>query len=503
MLARVRSATVCGVDAVPVSVEVEIREGKESFNIIGLGDSAIRESKDRVQTAIRSSGFKFPDRVLVNLAPAELRKEGASFDLPIAIAVLIASRQIEGRRASRYLFCGELSLNGQVKSVRGVTAIAVAAVEQKLEGAIVPHRNLSEAALIPGISTLGAEELLHVTSFLNGASNLVRGEPARNHTVQNQLLGFDDVIGQEQAKRALKIAASGGHNLLMIGSPGCGKSMLASRLPSILPPLSDPEKLEVVRIQSSVGLSVDGALRGERPFRSPHHVISDAGLVGGGSNPRPGEMTLAHRGVLFLDEFPEFKRSALEALRAPLESKTITVSRARSKVTFPSDFQLIAAMNPCPCGRSGSGKCLCSALQISRYLGRLSQPILDRIDIHVELQPVPIAELGKTIQRTESNHHAIKVEAARKKQLDRQAKLNAELSSVELKAGGVVSAEALKLFEKYSARGYLSARSFVRVLRVARSIADIEESSAVREEHVAEALNYRAINRMQQFHCLP
>lgn len=488
-----------------MDVEVQVRGGIPRFIIIGLADSAVRESRDRVVSAIKHSGMYLPDQILVNLAPAEVKKEGSSFDLAIALGVLAASGQIRAERLTDRSFHGELSLNGNVRPVRGAVVLAIAACEQKLSGIVVPRENAAEAALIQGIDVISVQSLSELVKHINDDGmgqdlEVLHAEPAG--TVRRRFPAISEVVGQESAKRAMLIAAAGGHNLLMIGPPGCGKSMLAARFPGLLAPLDGQQRMETVRIHSLAGLPVQGLLDGQRPFRNPHHVISEAGLVGGGSPPRPGEISLAHNGVLFLDEFPEFRRPALEALRAPLEEGRITVTRARGSCRFPARIQLLAAMNPCPCGRlgvKGSG-CQCPHAAIQQYLKKLSRPILDRIDLQIELEAVPLGlmQQGAGADLCEDDRMREMVLLAQERQIMRQGKNNAGLSSEE--AGRLVrlNDKAVLLIEQASRRMALSARGYFRVLKVALTIADIEGAERVMPEHVAEAVGLRGLDRLER-----
>lgn len=510
MLARIRTSALSGVEARPVDVEVRVSDtGERSMIIIGLGDGAVRESRDRVLSAIRHSGFKVPKKILVNLAPAELRKEGASFDLPIALALLAASRQLDNVPPATTHFHGELSLDGKVKAVRGVVALAVQCVQAGGKELVVPAPNLAEARLIAGIASVGVESLVELIQYLKGSSIPDRLECApapKAHPCRC----LSDVWGQERAKRALLIAAAGGHNLLMIGPPGCGKSMLAERFPRLLPPLRGDELLESVKIHSIAGLPLQGILAGERPFRAPHHLTSDAGLIGGGPSPRPGELSLAHHGVLFLDEFPEYRRSAIEALRAPLESGRVVISRARGSVEYPARVQLLAAMNPCPCGRLGSDVgaqsaesramvCRCSRTAVYAYLKKLSQPILDRIDLHVELDAVPLHAMTSATTGTDDQLMVAAVVCARGIQHDRGGVINAHLAGQNLAAVLRPRPAALALLERACERSAISARGFMRILRVARTIADLDAAAEIAEHHVAEAVSFRSLERLERY----
>ncbi len=508
MIAKVITSAIYGIDGVIVEVEAEVREGKEQFNIIGLGDNAVKEASSRVQTALKYVGWRQSKEVLVNLAPAELKKEGSGFDLAVALGILVAAGALSQSQVQGKAFFGELSLDGNLKPIRGIVALTIAAYESGVQEVVLPALNLPEARLIAGLQVTGLKTLAQVVAYLKGDLSVsseinsdcspIHGEPEKR---------LSDVRGQELAKRALLIAACGGHNLLMIGPPGCGKSMLAERYATLLPRLTEQERLEVVRIHSVAGADIRPYLAGLRPFRSPHHVISEAGLIGGGSCPRPGEISLAHQGVLFLDEFPEYRRGALEALRAPLENRQVRITRAKASVQFPADFQLVAAMNPCPCGRLGAqgARCLCSKTSIQNYLKKLSQPILDRIDLHVELDSVPLSEIAKAEaeEQVEGGVSGINyrqaVESARGLAYARQGKTNAHLSNKELRAVLDLDCTAQALLEKLTERSGLSARGYFKILKVARTIADLARSSATTAEHLAEALSYRSLDRLKEY----
>ncbi|MEY4669852.1 MAG: hypothetical protein RL518_2551 [Pseudomonadota bacterium] len=499
MFATVHSSCVVGLDALPVQVELTVRSGSKRFTVLGLGGTAVRESRDRIVSALEHSGFDATQEILVNLAPAEIKKESAAFDLPIAVALACALGGVPQKALHEVALCGELSLTGEVKETPGITAHAVAAAQHHRKVIIVPEGNVAEASVVQGVRVLGVRSLSQVIRILNG-----REEPKFHERSVPQhrpeVPSFDDVVGQHAAKRALTIAAAGGHNILMIGPPGCGKSMLAGRLASLLPPLSSSEMLEVLRIHSIAGQPTEPILSGVRPFRTPHYVISDVGLIGGGLGPRPGEISLAHRGVLFLDEFPEFRRTTVEALRSPLEVGWVQVARARASVHFPARFQLIAAMNPCPCGRFGSkgGGCRCPHYAIRDYLAKISQPILDRIDMHVELEAVDVEELfsSKVIK---TDHHGSLVQGvleARKRQMERCGTLNNELSDGVIRESTSITPGARELLMQAIQRLGMSARGYVRVLRVARTIADLGMSDRIDEETIAEAISYRSLDRL-------
>lgn len=500
MFATSHSSCILGLDALPVDVEVHMREGTSSkFTILGLGGAAVRESRDRIVTALAHTGFDLPDVILVNLAPVEIRKESAAFDLPIALALACAAGGVPQSALKKILAVGELSLTGEVKPTPGLTAHALAAVQAGFEYILVPEANGGEAAVVSGIKVIGVTSLSQAIRILKGDERpqFARYEDAVSPPAIKTL---DDVLGQGAAKRALAIAAAGGHNLLMIGPPGCGKSMLAERLSSLLPPLTSHEILEVLRIHSIAGQNTAAILSGVRPFRSPHYVISDAGLIGGGSMPRPGEVSLAHRGVLFLDEFPEFRRSTVEAMRSPLETGWVQVARAKASINYPARFQLIAAMNPCPCGRFGTkaGGCRCSHHAIRDYVAKLSQPILDRIDLHVELESVDVDDLvwAHDTHRVTASPSPDAIRAARERQRARNGVLNAEVLDATLRAQTQISHGARTLMSEAMKRLGMSARGYTRVLRVAVTIADLADQDELTEEIVAEAISYRSLDRL-------
>lgn len=504
-VAKVSTSAIVGLDALPVEVEVFLKEGQPRFTIIGLGDNAVRESRDRTMSAIRQSGFGTPDQILVNLAPAELKKEGSSFDLPIAVAILLGSGQIKPSFRRRMHYLGELALDGKLKPVRGVIALTIQALVSGADEIVVPRANLPEARLITGLQVTGVGSLAELVAYLEGGE--LDPAPVEESPPLPPIrsgASFSEVYGQQTAKRAMLIAAAGGHNLLMIGPPGCGKSMLAQRFPSILPPLEREEILETVRIHSIAGLPISRLLEGERPFRSPHHIISDAGLVGGGTQPRPGEISLAHRGVLFLDELPEYRRSAIEALRAPLESGTVSVARARWSLSFPARFVLVAAMNPCPCGRLGSdgSGCKCSRPAVQSYLRKLSQPILDRIDLQVSLHPVSGADMLGGLRETRSmtdGELREKVALARRLQTEAGGEVNASCDPEEVRRRARLSPSALKLLEKAASAAAMSARGYFRVLKVALTIAALDGRAGVKEEDLAEAFSFRSLDWLKRY----